>query len=248
MAQVLVLLPDRGFDPTEIAVPWDVLSSAGHPVCFATQTGAVGQADPITLSGEGLAPFTAVLKARSAETARFERLTRDPRFRSPLSWDQVDPEAYELLVLPGGHAPEIRPFCEAESVHRIIRAFFARGALVGAICHGVLPLARTTDAQGAPVLRGRRATALTRMQEYSAWWMTRWRLGDHYRTYPRTVQDEVIEALGDASRFETGGLLPAFATPESPDVGFVVEDGALLTARWPGDAHTWARRLLARLQ
>ena len=30
-------LPDRDFDVTEVAVPWRVLSDAGHQVVFATE-------------------------------------------------------------------------------------------------------------------------------------------------------------------------------------------------------------------
>jgi putative intracellular protease/amidase len=35
MARVLIPLPARGFDPTEAAVSWQVLSKAGHIVTFA---------------------------------------------------------------------------------------------------------------------------------------------------------------------------------------------------------------------
>ena len=35
--RVLIPLPDRDFDPTEVAVPWRVLCDAGHQVVFATE-------------------------------------------------------------------------------------------------------------------------------------------------------------------------------------------------------------------
>jgi putative intracellular protease/amidase len=34
---VLLPLPDRDFDVTEVAVPWAVLRDAGHEVIFATE-------------------------------------------------------------------------------------------------------------------------------------------------------------------------------------------------------------------
>ena len=37
MARVLVPLPDRDFDLTETAVPWRMLTRAGHDVVFATR-------------------------------------------------------------------------------------------------------------------------------------------------------------------------------------------------------------------
>ncbi len=51
MAKVLVPLPDRDFDVTEVAVPWRLLTEAGHEVVFATEEGAVPAADPLLLTG-----------------------------------------------------------------------------------------------------------------------------------------------------------------------------------------------------
>ena len=39
MATVLVPLPDRDFDTTEVAVPWKLLKDSGHDVVFATERG-----------------------------------------------------------------------------------------------------------------------------------------------------------------------------------------------------------------
>jgi putative intracellular protease/amidase len=50
--RVLVPLPDRDFDVTEVAVPWQVLTAAGHEVVFAAeQAGASLAADPRLLTG-----------------------------------------------------------------------------------------------------------------------------------------------------------------------------------------------------
>jgi len=47
MAKILVPLPDTDFDVTEVAVPWKVLTRAGHEVIFATERGgAAPAADP----------------------------------------------------------------------------------------------------------------------------------------------------------------------------------------------------------
>jgi putative intracellular protease/amidase len=40
MATILMPLPDRDFDVTEVAVPWKLLTEAGHSVVFATEAGA----------------------------------------------------------------------------------------------------------------------------------------------------------------------------------------------------------------
>ena len=56
MARVLIPLPDADFDTTEVAVPWRVLTDAGHAVVFATETGAVAACDPRLLAGVGQHP------------------------------------------------------------------------------------------------------------------------------------------------------------------------------------------------
>lgn len=64
--------------------------------------------------------------------------------------DEVEPERYDILVLPGGKAPET-----VRKEHRaleIVRHFFARNKPVAAICHGPQTLI------SAGVVSGRRAT------------------------------------------------------------------------------------------
>ena len=36
MARVLIVLPQRDYDPTEAGVPWQLLERSGHQVSFAT--------------------------------------------------------------------------------------------------------------------------------------------------------------------------------------------------------------------
>ena len=60
MGTVLIPIPDRDFDPTEVAVSWQVLRANGHRVVFATESGAPGVADDIMVSGRGLDFWSAV--------------------------------------------------------------------------------------------------------------------------------------------------------------------------------------------
>ncbi len=62
MVTVLVPLPAYDFDPTEVAVSWQVLSAAGHDVRFATPWGQPARADDLMVTGRGLDPW-----ARSPE-------------------------------------------------------------------------------------------------------------------------------------------------------------------------------------
>ncbi len=67
------------------------------------------------------------------------------------SIDQVDPSAFDLLVLPGGKAPS--KLRKDPKVLAIAREFFSADKPVAAICHGPQILV------SADLLRGRKATA-----------------------------------------------------------------------------------------
>jgi putative intracellular protease/amidase len=239
-------LPDRDFDVTEAAVPWRLVRDAGHEVVFATEAGgAAPAADPRLIDGVVFGRLGA-----EPEPVRFYReMEQDKAFRSPLSWAGLDVREYDGLLLTGGHAPGMRQYLGSKELQGRIAEFWATGRPVGAICHGVLVLARTTDpATGLPVLRGRTTTCLPKYMERSAYLITAWRLGRYYRTYPAYVEDEVAAALGDSGRFERGPrVLSARGTATDDGPAFVVEDGAYVSARWPGDSYLYARRFLERL-
>ncbi|NII09411.1 DJ-1/PfpI family protein [Oleiagrimonas sp. C23AA] len=67
------------------------------------------------------------------------------------SFDEVDPSAYDGLVIPGGRAPEYLRL--TPKVLEITRHFFAAEKPVAAICHGAQLLA------AAGVLDGRKCSA-----------------------------------------------------------------------------------------
>jgi putative intracellular protease/amidase len=85
MATVLLPLPARDFDPTEVSVSWRVLVSRGHNVVFATPEGQPAAADDLMVTGRGLDPWGMVplvrdvplvgrvLRAKGGWTARLRR-------------------------------------------------------------------------------------------------------------------------------------------------------------------------------
>ncbi|MDQ3370740.1 MAG: type 1 glutamine amidotransferase domain-containing protein [Myxococcota bacterium] len=243
---ILIPLPDRDFDVTEVAVPWKLLTVAGYDVVFATAAGgAPPSADPLLLTGV----LFGQLGARPEAIAWYRELEQQPAFLAPRSWRGLDVTAYAGLVLPGGHAPGMKPYLEDAALRDVILAFWQRGAPVAAICHGVLAAARTIDpATGRSILHGRRTTCLPKYMERTAWLLTAWKLGRYYRTYPTYVEDEVRAAVADPTHFERGPRTLTRRGTATADRGtFVVEDGAYVSARWPGDAYHFTRRFLATL-
>jgi len=49
--QVIIPLPDRDFDTTEVSIPWKHFVEADLHVTFSTETGQIGQSDPRLLTG-----------------------------------------------------------------------------------------------------------------------------------------------------------------------------------------------------
>jgi putative intracellular protease/amidase len=245
MSRVLMLLPARDYDPTESAVPWEALTEAGHEVRFATPDGEAAPADA-RLTDAGFGPLSPILMTRPDDLARYRRMAASEAHRHPMRYRDVRPSDFDGLIVPGGHASGMKSMLEAEGAKAIVREMFAQDRIVGAICHGVLLLARTKRRRdGKSVLHGRRTTALPRTLELSAWMMTAPWLGSYYRTYRETVQSEVTAALADAGHFDAGPLIPVRDSAGSPETGFVVRDGRYLSARWPGDCHRFAREYAA---
>ena len=60
MSPILLPIPSRDFDPTEVAVSWKILTQHGHRVVFATPDGKPGAGDAIMLSGIGLDPRSGI--------------------------------------------------------------------------------------------------------------------------------------------------------------------------------------------
>lgn len=246
MAQILIPLPDRDFDTTEVAVPWHLFRAAGHQVVFATEGGGTAPAcDPRLLTGVLFGQLGA-----DPEPKRFyAELTADPAFHQPIAWSAIVPTDYDALVLPGGHAPGMRQYLASPLLQRQVAAFGALNRPLGAICHGTVLLARCRDAAtGRSLLHGRRTTCLPKYMERTAYYLTAWKLGRYYRTYPTYVEDEVRAALARSSDFLRGPIhLMSRGRMDDDRAAFVVEDRNYISARWPGDAYLFARRLLALL-
>jgi putative intracellular protease/amidase len=243
--RVLLPLPDEDFDVTEVAVPWRLLTRAGHEVVFATELGgALPACDPLLLTGV----LFGQLGAEPEPKAFYAELERDAGFRAPIAWSAVAPGDFDALLLAGGHAPGMRQYLGSETLQAKVVEFAKLGRPLAAICHGVLVAARARDPEtGQSVLHARRTTCLPKWMERSAWAMTAWKLGRYYRTYDAYVEDEVRAALAAPALFARGPFDLARGTATDDGPAFVVEDGAYVSARWPGDAYAFARALLARL-
>jgi putative intracellular protease/amidase len=222
----------------------------------------------------GLKHFAAIgrlMRANADARRDYAAMLGDPAYQAPLTWAQLRREDFDGLVLPGGHrARGMREYLESKALQNLVAQFFAANAPVAAICHGVLLAARSRAVDSSrSVLFGRRTTALTWALERKAAQVGRIvRFWDpnYYRTYAdgpgepegyMSVQQEVTRALARADDFldvpadapnyrlkVSGMVRDTFADDRT---AFVVRDGNYVSARWPGDAHTFAKTFAALL-
>jgi putative intracellular protease/amidase len=242
---VLIATSTKDFDPSEVAVPWKILRDGGINVVFATDSGMPGVADPRMFSGEGLGLLKTLLIAQKGAREAYQQMLHDPAFQNPISYEDIKSDQYDGLVLPGGHAKGIKPYLESEVLQQTIAAFFAKDKPIGAICHGVVAVCRAKNLDtGKSVLFGRKTTALLKRQELLAWQLTRLNLGDYYRTYPETVEDEVVASLESPNDFTQGPLPVLRDNMNNLSRGFILRDKNYLSARWPGDVHSFGLEFL----
>jgi putative intracellular protease/amidase len=212
-----------------------------------------------------------LMRANRGARKAYAEMIAHPSYLAPQRWEAIDAAACDGLLLPGGHrARGMREYLESEILHNIVVSFFDAEKPVAAICHGVLLAARSISQRtGRSVLHGYQTTALTWAFENSAWSVARFtRFWDpnYYRTYleqagqPRgfmSVQQEVTRALARAEDFrdvpkddplyrrKTSGLVRDTMDDETP--AFVVRDRNYVSARWPGDVHTFAKTFVGML-
>jgi putative intracellular protease/amidase len=212
-----------------------------------------------------------MLRANKDGRRAYATMRRSVEYLHPLTWAEANLDGVDALLLPGGHrARGMRSYIDSQTLHRLVVDAFSRRLPVAAICHGVLLAARSIDpTTGRSVLYGRRTTALTWSFEQRAWRVTRvtrfWD-PDYYRTYTEeagqpigymSVQEEVTRALADPAdfrdvtpgsphwRMKTSGLARDTVADSRP--AFVVDDNDYVSARWPGDTHTFAAALAKKL-
>jgi putative intracellular protease/amidase len=206
-----------------------------------------------------------IVRANGDARRAYRAMAACEAFQKPLLWREVRAADFDGLLLPGGHwARGMREYLESPGLQSLVAEFFAAAKPVAAICHGVLLAARSRDAAGKSVLFGRKTVALTWALESAAITFGQFaRFWDphYYRTYPdqpgqpkgyMSVQAEVTRALASQAdfvdvpknlkdyRLKTSGIARDSAADERP--AWVVRDGNYVSARWPGDAHTFAKR------
>lgn len=137
MAKKILMICGDYCEDYETMVPFQALLAVGHEVVAVC---------PDKKAGEQIK--TAIHDFEGAQT-----YSEKPGHNFTLngSFDAIDPDSFDALVIPGGRGPEYLRLNKA--VVACVRHFFDTNKPVAAICHGAQLLA------GAGVLKGRSCSA-----------------------------------------------------------------------------------------
>lgn len=250
MTRILVPLPNYGADPTEVAIPWKLLTERQYSITFATPEGKVATPDLAMLQGKNLGIWRSLLKTRSDAVDACLAMQQSDAFGSPQSYKDVHESDFDALLLPGGHDKGVREYLESPVLQGLVADFFLREKPVAAICHGVVLAARSVASDtGKSVIAGYNTSCLLKSQELLAYQMTRLWLKDYYLTYPGlTVEDEVTSVLDDSTQFLCGPTPALRDDMQHLGRGFTVRDRNYLSARWPGDAYRFSLDFIDMIQ
>jgi len=242
MNKVLIPLPSYGFDPTEAAIPWKLMTEKNFKVVFVTPEGAKASADKLMLSGKKLGIWKSVLMARKDAIEAYFEMENSESFRNPVKYSEVDENNFDAILLPGGHDKGIREYLESKILQQLVVKFFQAQKPVAAICHGVVLAARSIDpVTGRSVIHNYKTTSLLKSQELLAFNLTRIWLKNYYLTYPGiTTEDEVTSVLFDKNNFFKGPTPFLKDSIKNLNRGFSLKDRNYLSARWPGDVYNFS--------
>ncbi len=248
--RILIPLPLYGFDPSEVAIPWKLLSEKKFQVIFSTPNGKKANGDELMLSGDKLGIFKSVLRARKDAVETYDKMVNDDSFCNPIKYNEAQERNFDAILLPGGHDKGVKEYLESKILQKLVVDFFNAKKTVGAICHGVVLAARSVNSENnKSIISNYKTTALLKSQELLAYNLTKLWLKDYYLTYPgNTVEDEVKSVLFDKDQFIKGPSPILRDDLDHLNRGFIVKDRNYISARWPGDAYRFSLEFIKMIQ
>jgi len=204
-----------GFWLEELAAPYYALKEAGARLVLASPQGGQPPLDPKSNEPAFQTEQTRRFEADAAATAELANTVR---------LDSVSHDDFDAVFYPGGHGPL---WDLAENAHSIalIESFVAAGKPVALVCHAPGVLRHVKNADGTPLVQGRKVTGFANSEEAAV------ELTD---IVPFLVEDE-LKAKG--AKYSRG----------DDWAPYVVVDGLLITGQNPASSEAAANALLARL-
>lgn len=207
---------DTGSWAEEVAEPWFLFKEAGFEVTIASINGGEVPMDEASLG----APFaTKTVEKFLLDDAAIDAVTNSKKL------SEVKAADYDAVFLPGGHGVVVDLVNNAELDRQLSEAW-AKGRILSAVCHGPNGLVGVKDAEGNPVVKGRKVTGFSNKEEYMV------------------VKEKLVPFLLEDKLKELGGI---YSLAPEPWAEYAVADGKLITGQNPGSSKKVAELIVAAL-
>ena len=205
-----------GFWIEEFAAPFYVLKDKGVQITLASPKGGQPPIDP----------KSATVDFQTPATVRFnEDKALQEVLSKTLKLESVKAADYDAIFYPGGHGP-LWDLAEDKHSIALIEDFVRNKKPVSAVCHAPAVFKHTKNADGTPLVKGKKVTGFTNSEEEAV---------QLTKVVPFLVEDMLKENGGDYSK-------------GSDWAPHAVEDGLLITGQNPASSEKVAELLLKKLQ
>jgi len=205
-----------GYWLEEVAAPYYAFIDAKCEVAIASPLGGKAPQDPKSMAED----------AQTASTRRFEADVKAQKLLNhTLTLSSIDAGAYDAVFFAGGHGT-MEDFAKDPSVKHIVETFWKQGKPVASVCHGPAALTQSLNTRGEPIVKGKRFTCFTDIEEST--------IG----------VDKFVPFLLESRLKEQGGT-PQNAQPFQPNV---VIDGQLITGQNPASSIPVAEAIIHQLR
>lgn len=204
-----------GFWLEELAAPYYAFLDAGAEITLASPKGGQPPLDPKSDEPDSQTDETRRFHADSAAQAVLA---------STVKLDTIDQAAFDAVFYPGGHGPLWDLANDKHSISLIEQTLQA-GKPVALVCHAPGVLRDVKNADGTPLVKGKKVTGFTNSEEEGV------------------GLTEVVPFLVEDVLKQNGGLYSRGDDWQS----YTVQDGLLITGQNPGSSAETAKVLLASL-
>lgn len=205
-----------GFWIEEFAAPYYTLLDKGIDITIASPKGGQPPVDPKSDAPESSTPATERFK-KDAETQK--------KLAHTVMLSEVKESDYDAVFYPGGHGP-LWDLSEDKASIKLIEAFYNNNKPVAAVCHAPAIFKHTKNAQGDPLVKGKKVTGFTNEEEEAV---------QLTKVVPFLVEDMLKKNGGEYSK----------AANWQP---YSIQDGLLITGQNPASSEEVAEKLLQLLE
>jgi len=205
-----------GFWVEEFANPYYTLLDKGATITIATPKGGAAPIDPSSDSPD----------AATKDTDRFNKdADAKTKIANTKILAEMNPDDFDAVFYPGGHGP-LWDLSNDENSISLIEKFNSQKKPIAFVCHAPAALKGVKDANGNPLVKGKKVTGFTNSEEAAVGLI------------------DVVPFLVEDMLSENGGIY----SKKEDWAAYAIQDGNLITGQNPSSSELVAEKLLESLK